>query len=92
MLDRRLLEALKGPLIHLVRNAVDHGLEKPAEREAAGKHGEGVLLLRVELQGKLATVEMADDGAGIDVARVKKEALRQGLETTKDLSEQRLVS
>lgn len=78
-LDRRLLEKLQGALVHLLRNAVDHGLEMPVAREKAGKHHEGALTLRVEQQGNLLFLECADDGAGIDVARVRKVAESRGL-------------
>ena len=56
-LDRRLLEKLNGALVHLLRNAVDHGLEMPDERERAGKHHEGALTLRVEQQGNMLFLE-----------------------------------
>ncbi|QSQ13274.1 hybrid sensor histidine kinase/response regulator [Myxococcus landrumensis] len=78
-LDRRLLEKLQGALVHLLRNAVDHGLEMPSAREKAGKHHEGALTLRVEQQGNLLFLECADDGAGIDVTRVRKVAESRGL-------------
>ncbi|HEY3444840.1 MAG TPA: response regulator [Myxococcales bacterium] len=78
-LDRRLLEALRAPLVQLVRNALDHGIEKPEVREAKGKHREGALTIRVEQTGNMAFVEVADDGAGIDVARVRSLALSKGL-------------
>lgn len=78
-LDRRLVQALRGPLVHLVRNAVDHGLESPEERRALGKHAEGALVLRVELQGNMVFVEIADDGSGIDLERVRQTALAHGL-------------
>ncbi|GEN06159.1 Hpt domain-containing protein [Myxococcus fulvus] len=78
-LDRRLLEKLQGALVHLLRNAVDHGLEMPSEREKAGKHHEGALTMRVEQQGNLLFLECADDGAGIDVTRVRKVAESRGV-------------
>ncbi|WP_164009349.1 hybrid sensor histidine kinase/response regulator [Pyxidicoccus trucidator] len=81
-LDRRLLEKLQGALVHLLRNAVDHGLELPAQRERAGKHHEGALTLRIEQQGNLLFLECADDGAGIDVERVKKVAESRGVVTS----------
>ena len=83
-LDRRLLEKLQGALVHLLRNAVDHGLELPAQRERAGKHHEGALTMRVEQQGNLLFLECADDGAGIDVARVKKVAEARGVITSEE--------
>ncbi|MCP3102905.1 response regulator [Myxococcus sp. K15C18031901] len=85
-LDRRLLEKLQGALVHLLRNAVDHGLEMPSERERAGKHHEGALTLRVEQQGNLLFLECSDDGAGIDLARVRKVAESRGVVTSDEVS------
>ncbi|NTX53703.1 response regulator [Myxococcus sp. CA039A] len=81
-LDRRLLEKLQGALVHLLRNAVDHGLEMPSQREKAGKHHEGALTLRIEQQGNLLFLECSDDGAGIDVIRVRKVAESRGVVTS----------
>jgi len=81
-LDRRLLEKLQGALVHLLRNAVDHGLELPSQREKAGKHHEGALTLRIEQQGNLLFLECSDDGAGIDVMRVRKVAESRGVVTS----------
>ncbi len=78
-LDRRLLEKLKGAMVHLLRNAVDHGIEMPDERERAGKHHEGALTLRVEQQGNILVLELSDDGRGIDVHHVRASAERKGL-------------
>ncbi|HYO55666.1 hybrid sensor histidine kinase/response regulator [Archangium sp.] len=80
-LDRRLLEKLKGAMVHLLRNAVDHGIEMPDERERAGKHHEGALTLRVEQQGNILILELSDDGRGIDVVVVRASAERKGLIT-----------
>lgn len=85
-LDRRLLEKLQGALVHLLRNAVDHGLELPAEREKAGKHHEGALTLRVEQQGNLLYLEASDDGRGIDLAQVRKVAEKRGLVTADEVA------
>ena len=78
-LDRRLLEKLKGAMVHLLRNAVDHGIEMPDERERAGKHHEGALTLRVEQQGNILFLELSDDGRGIDPQQVRASAERKGL-------------
>jgi two-component system, chemotaxis family, sensor kinase CheA len=78
-LDRRVLEQLRGPLVHLVRNAVDHGLEMPEVREARGKHPEGALHIRVEQQGNMLFIEVADDGAGLDLEQIRDAALRRAL-------------
>lgn len=78
-LDRSLLEAVKDPLTHLVRNAVDHGLEDPARRRAVGKAPTGLLTLRASHEGGQVVIEVADDGGGIDPARVAARAVERGL-------------
>jgi two-component system chemotaxis sensor kinase CheA len=78
-LDRSLLEAVKDPLTHLVRNAVDHGVEAPGVRVAAGKAAEGTLTLRAYHEGGHVVVEVADDGAGIDPDRVARVAVERGV-------------
>lgn len=80
-LDRTLLEAIKDPLTHIVRNAIDHGLELPAARLAAGKQAAGRLLLRGFHEGGRVTIEISDDGGGIDVAKVRRRAIERGLLT-----------
>jgi two-component system chemotaxis sensor kinase CheA len=77
-MDRSLLEQIKGPLIHLLRNAVDHGFEAPAARLAAGKPAAGTLSLSASQRGGSIVIEVVDDGAGIDVERVKKSAVNKG--------------
>jgi two-component system chemotaxis sensor kinase CheA len=78
-LDRSLVEAIRDPLTHLVRNAVDHGIEAPADRVAAGKPREGRLSLRAFQESGRVTVEVADDGAGIPVEAVRAKAVARGL-------------
>jgi two-component system chemotaxis sensor kinase CheA len=78
-LDRSLLEAVKDPLTHLVRNAVDHGIQEPDVRIAAGKPAEGTLTLRAYHEGGHVAVEVADDGAGMDVNRIAQKAVEKGL-------------
>jgi two-component system chemotaxis sensor kinase CheA len=80
-LDRSLLEAIKDPLTHIVRNSVDHGIEMPDERVAHGKRPEGRLKLRACHEGGQVLVEISDDGAGIDTARVKSKAIERGVIT-----------
>ncbi len=80
-LDKQVIEEIGDPLTHLVRNAVDHGLESPAERLAAGKSEEGRIDLRAFHEGGNVIVEIADDGRGIDAARVRQKALSLGLIT-----------
>ena len=80
-LDRSLLEAIKDPLTHIVRNAVDHGIETPARRAELGKPAAGRLHLRAFHEGGQVVIEITDDGGGIDVARVRHKAVEQGLFT-----------
>lgn len=78
--DRRILEELKDPLVHLLRNAVDHGLEKPAVRLAKGKPPEGTVKIRVvQHDARTVSVVVEDDGQGIDPERLREEAVRRGL-------------
>lgn len=86
-LDRSLLEAVKDPLTHLVRNSVDHGLERPEDRIAAGKPAEGVLTLRAYHEGGQVVVEVSDDGAGIDPDRIAAKAVEKGLRTPAQLAQ-----
>ncbi len=78
--DRRILEELKDPLVHLLRNALDHGLEKPEERQRHGKPSQGTLWLRVvQEEARTVTLTVEDDGRGIDVQTVREVAVRRGL-------------
>jgi two-component system chemotaxis sensor kinase CheA len=93
-LDKSLLEAIKDPLTHAVRNSLDHGIESPAVREAAGKDPEGTLRLRAMQEGSHVLIEVADDGAGIAVDRVREKAIERGLisaERAAVLSERELL-
>jgi two-component system chemotaxis sensor kinase CheA len=78
-IDRTVVEKLYDPLVHIVRNSLDHGIEAPAVRAAAGKPPQGTLRLRAYQQGSEVIVEVTDDGAGIDPARVLAKALEKGL-------------
>jgi len=78
-LDRTIIEAIRDPLMHLVRNSCDHGIESPEARLAAGKPPQGLLTLRAYHEGGQVNIEIGDDGAGIDVARVKQKAVENGL-------------
>jgi two-component system chemotaxis sensor kinase CheA len=78
-LDRTIIEAIKDPLTHLLRNACDHGLETAEIRTAAGKPAQGTLSMRAFHEGGHVNIEIADDGAGIDPQRVKNKALDKGL-------------
>jgi two-component system, chemotaxis family, sensor kinase CheA len=78
-LDKTLIEAVKDPMTHLVRNAVDHGVESPEVRQAAGKDPEGVLLLRAFHEGGKVNIEISDDGAGLNLQKVIEKAVHKGL-------------
>jgi len=78
-LDRTIIEAIKDPLVHLVRNSCDHGIESPEVRARAGKPPQGRLSLRAYHEGGQVNIEISDDGAGIDVARVKQKAIEKGI-------------
>lgn len=77
--DKTVVEELADPLVHLLRNAIDHGLETPADRRLAGKPEEGVLRLKARQADDRVIIEISDDGRGIDVEKVKHKALQRGL-------------
>ena len=92
--DRDILERLEAPLTHLLRNALDHGLETPAERQRAGKPPEGTLTLEARHSAGMLIVVLSDDGRGIDVANLRAAVARKGLttaETAARLSEEELL-
>ena len=78
-LDRNLVEALADPLVHLVRNAIDHGIEAPEQRRRAGKPERGQVRLSAQQEGDHVAIEVRDDGAGIDAERIRDSAIRKGL-------------
>lgn len=84
-LDRQLLEVIKDPLTHMVRNSCDHGLETPADRRAAGKPETGTVTLSAYHEGGHIIIEIIDDGRGINIARVKQKALDNGIVTEAQL-------
>ncbi|MFN8597033.1 MAG: hybrid sensor histidine kinase/response regulator [Anaerolineae bacterium] len=84
-LDRKVLEEIKDPLMHLLRNAVDHGIEKPEEREKTGKSRIGTITLKAFQKGNNIVIEVADDGGGINRNKVKQSALKNGLITTDEM-------
>lgn len=78
-LDKNLVEALADPLVHLVRNAVDHGIEHPEEREAQGKSRQGTVLLAAEQEGDHILLTISDDGHGMDPNVLRRKAIEKGL-------------
>ena len=77
-LDKKVLEEINDPLVHIMRNAVDHGIEDPATRLALGKPAEGTIVLSARPEGDRIVIEVSDDGAGIDPDKVRESAVRKG--------------
>ncbi|MDC7241777.1 MAG: chemotaxis protein CheW [Spirochaetales bacterium] len=87
-LDKSVIEELLDPLMHCVRNSLDHGIESPEERLEAGKSEEGQILLKASNEGNMIVIEISDDGAGIDVEKVKAKAIERGvIHPSKNLSD-----
>ncbi len=94
-LDKTIIEAIKDPLTHIVRNACDHGIELPEARTKAGKNPQGKLSLRAYHEGGHVIIEIADDGAGINLEKLKQKAIKTGLirpEQAKDMGERETLS
>jgi two-component system chemotaxis sensor kinase CheA len=85
-LDKGILDALAEPLTHIVRNAVDHGIESSEDRIAAGKSARGTIYLNAYHQGTQVVIEVHDDGRGVDLDRIRKHAVQQGLVKAEDAS------
>ena len=85
-LDKGILDALAEPLTHIVRNAVDHGIESSEDRIAAGKGARGTIFLNAYHQGTQVVIEVRDDGRGVDLERIRKHAVQQGLVKAEDAS------
>jgi len=84
-LDKGILDALAEPLTHIVRNAVDHGIESSEDRIAVGKGARGTIFLNAYHQGTQVVIEVRDDGRGVDLDRIRKQALQQGLVKSEDV-------
>ncbi len=80
-LDKTILEAIKDPLTHLLRNSVDHGIETPEVRRAAGKSPEGCLMLRAFHEGGQVNIEISDDGGGLNVEKIRQKAIQRAVVT-----------
>ena len=78
-LDKRMIDELSDPLIHMVRNSVDHGLEPPELREAAGKPRAGTVALQASHRGNSVVITVSDDGRGIDCERIRRKIVAKGL-------------
>ncbi len=86
-LDKVIIEKIAEPMIHLVRNAIDHGIETPEEREALGKPIEGCIKIRASQEGGNVLIEISDDGRGIDVEKVRKKAVEKKLYKEEEISQ-----
>lgn len=84
--DKRMLEGLKDPLMHMLRNAIAHGIEPPAQRVAAGKPGCGCIRLQASQQAGKVVITLSDDGRGLDLAAIRATALRRGLASPQELA------
>jgi two-component system chemotaxis sensor kinase CheA len=94
-LDKTILEAIKDPLTHIVRNSVDHGVESPEDRLAAGKAVEGVIHMRAFHEGGQVNIEIRDDGAGLDTESIRRKAVERHVvsaEVADQMSERDLVN
>ncbi|MBK9584353.1 MAG: chemotaxis protein CheW [Alphaproteobacteria bacterium] len=85
-LDRQVLEMIKDPLTHMVRNSGDHGIEKPADRATAGKHETGKILLEAFHEGGHILIKISDDGKGLPMDKIKAKILANGLATPEELA------
>ena len=85
-LDREMIELMRDPLLHVIRNAIDHGIETPEARRAAGKPEAGRLVVSARQSGNQILIEISDDGRGIDVARIVAKAAEQKLHTATELA------
>lgn len=88
-LDRTVIDEIGDPLVHIIRNAVDHGIEPPEEREKAGKPRTGTIRLNAYQEGNNVVIAIEDDGRGFNVEKVKEKALKMGLVTKEALAEMR---
>ncbi|MBN1660518.1 MAG: response regulator [Anaerolineae bacterium] len=86
-IDKQILEQIKDPLVHLLRNAIDHGIEQPSVRQAAGKPRTGKIILAAEQQGQDVVVRVSDDGAGLDLDALRRALARRGRADVASLTE-----
>lgn len=86
-LDKVIIERIAEPMIHLVRNAIDHGIEAPEERESLGKSEEGHIRIKAFQEGGSVVIEVSDDGRGIDVEKIRQKAIERGLYTEEELAQ-----
>lgn len=83
--DKKIIEEIKAPLIHIIRNSIDHGIETPEEREALGKDPTGKIVLRAAQADNKVIIEIQDDGRGINVEKIKEKAVQKGFLTSEEI-------
>ena len=91
-LDKGLIERIMDPLTHLVRNSLDHGIESPEKRRAAGKRPTGTITLRAQQQGGVVIIEVGDDGAGLQRQRILAKARERGMAVSEQMSDQEVFN
>ena len=94
-LDRTLIEGIKNPLTHIVRNAIDHGIETPDVRRGLGKPPRGTIAIRAYHEGGQVHIQISDDGAGMNIQKIKAKALREGIisaQKAEEMSERNLIN
>lgn len=83
--DEKILDTLKSPILHIIHNCADHGIELPQDRRAAGKHDTGRIMVRGEAEDGIITVIVSDDGAGVPTRKIKTKALEKGMASEDEL-------
>ena len=83
-LDRTIIESIRDPLTHIIRNAIDHGIESPEKRSTAGKSAEGQILMRAYHEGGQVNIEIIDDGAGLNLTRIRQKAVEKKLMSSEE--------
>lgn len=84
--DKKIIEEIKNPLIHIIRNAIDHGIETPEERMALGKNPRGKIILSARPAGNKIIIEIQDDGRGLNLAKIREKAIQKGFLTTEEIN------
>jgi two-component system chemotaxis sensor kinase CheA len=90
-IDRNMVEEIYEPLVHMIRNAVDHGLETPEERKKAGKEPQGTIFLKAEQKGGNIVIEIEDDGKGLNAGRIRQKAIDRGIISPDDQLEEKAI-
>ncbi len=90
-IDRNMVEEIYEPLVHMIRNAVDHGIESPEERERAGKNPQGTIYLTADQKGGNIIIELQDDGRGLNAEKIRQKAIERGLISPDDTLEERAI-